>query len=641
MYFDPQSATATFVPAINSRSYQMMGNVVPIEKRASDVAAAREAKVADLAHSLDLQRRQTETFKPKINPTSDQLAQAATQRRVPLAERTNAQAEREQQMLQRQNEPLPPTKSLMDPHSRKMMMMNHKDRSGDFERSNDNDDVNYFDGDHQKFHQQQKFQQHHQQTNNHNNNNHVASATAIMTDVKRKVRQLWADHAESTTMSALALRRVLTAVGLDGATNDVLWVKFLVALDVKSVMHGNSVISPVPANGKKHHDDIEYDKFLKVFSALLASSSNSSNSSSSSSNSVAIEQQKQSKQIVSETKPKREEQPQQQLQQQRSASSSVPPVRNVPKQNQQEIALEPKKRASSEMRSIVPKRNELVSHHQQQNQHLHVPPPTTVAEWMGTTTASSKSHHERDERKSSLSLATANGFDEAIKRMQQAREKKKFKFEESLRGTENQEQVKKLHNQQQQQQNSGGIPFHLHSQERAEQKEKEKPLLHIEVNLPGGKKGKISVHHGDTAKKLSQQFAESHNLFNNNNQDSTGMVARLERLVQSEMDKFFTSEEGRKILRRVMTQEHQRRMQEYAEAKMKMNEFGDDDQEVASPSPQSSRNGYASRTTLGMKSMMVMNSSKPANQNRNGGGPTSKVEISPSKKQKGTWEFSL
>ncbi len=76
MYHDPTSTSvATFVPAINQQSYDLP--VDRIEKRANDVTAAREAKVAALAHNLNLQRKQVETFHPRINATSEQALKLA------------------------------------------------------------------------------------------------------------------------------------------------------------------------------------------------------------------------------------------------------------------------------------------------------------------------------------------------------------------------------------------------------------------------------------------------------------------------------------------------------------------------------------------------------------------------------------
>ena len=100
------------------------------------------------------------------------------------------------------------------------------------------------------------------------------------------------------------------------------------------------------------------------------------------------------------------------------------------------------------------------------------------------------------------------GFAKAVERMQTARVTAQPKFEDTLRGgapsvsppvavaCPPETKVK---------------PFHLRSEERAKSR-RGKPFLYVDVDLPGGKQGRIAIFHRDEAGEVAKNFARSYGL---------------------------------------------------------------------------------------------------------------------------------
>ena len=72
-------------------------------------------------------------------------------------------------------------------------------------------------------------------------------------------------------------------------------------------------------------------------------------------------------------------------------------------------------------------------------------------------------------------------------------------------------------------------PFRLRSDVRSLEREAQKPLLYVDVDLPHGKSGRIGVHRGDDAACLARNFCASYSL-------DTNTVGRLTAILQEKVE---------------------------------------------------------------------------------------------------------
>ena len=136
-----------------------------------------------------------------------------------------------------------------------------------------------------------------------------------------------------------------------------------------------------------------------------------------------------------------------------------------------------------------------------------------------------------------LAIATAMpGFEKAVKRMELGRERAVHHFEETLRSVSGASSVDLTTTPRQ-----GGTaptasqlgptevqPFRLRSSVRGMEREAQKPLLYVDVDLPHGRCGRIGVHRGDDAEQLARNFCASYSLDENT-------VSRLTQILQEKL----------------------------------------------------------------------------------------------------------
>lgn len=437
MYFN-ESASPEFRPIINSNSQHLA--LKPIAARALTLHSAREQHVAELAAAMDRERKKDETFAPQINQTSKEMVTE----RVPLSARnTNAASqvkehlkhealEAELQTLQK--------KPTIDTRSKKLAEM-AKEHGDD------------------------------------------------QADVKRKVRTLWADHAESTTMSAAGVRKVLKTLGL--STEEPMWFRFLAALgvDLAAARAPNGAILAV----------ISYDRFLKVFSTLLKSATTPKPRTD-------PPPQPQAKPILpARTTPSKVAQPkahQQSIPVERVEQTPTPSAKRVDQNTG--VSVKP---SSAKAGGVPPSL--------QESRPLSAPGFHDAIDRMKK--ARERVERERQEEQAAKELpprhehaseadprCCAPGFHETVERLKKARATTKVKFEESLRGEQpllplpTGPTIPKL-------------PFKMRAEERIARR-KEHPILHVDVDMPNGRRGRVEVYADDTARGLAHGFAMSYGL---------------------------------------------------------------------------------------------------------------------------------
>jgi hypothetical protein len=133
----------------------------------------------------------------------------------------------------------------------------------------------------------------------------------------------------------------------------------------------------------------------------------------------------------------------------------------------------------------------------------------------------------------SLRSAATPGFEKAVKRMERGREQAVQPFEEMLRNPSRSSSASAVVDFTSGATASGAPtevqPFRLRSEVRSLEREAQKPLLYVDVDLPHGRCGRIGVHRGDDAEQLARNFCASYSLDQNT-------VIRLTAILQEKLE---------------------------------------------------------------------------------------------------------
>lgn len=500
MFVAADADTALYKPAINRTSKHLA--LQDIATRSRVIEDERQAKIARIAEGIEAERREHETFAPRINVVSRTIAAE----RTPLAARhydANVMADKTHSNTSVGSAGSPQPRAPAADHQPSINAASK----------------------HMSDEKRAALEQHHK--------------------VRVEVRALWQRHADGPTMSPAAVRRVLLDIGLNG-NDDLTAAKFLAALACTDAAAY-----------------VEYARFAKVFEAVLRNATQTRDATRQRNQRHEVRPQP-AKHEPARSVPASQAQLAKPAAPAARASSSQPrdhgvqpmarstarsghPVplpsaaiqrppstaRRAPSTGvaRASKAAAPRPSSSTSQRAVETKprrapKVEFVSRDEAElractfkpdTRHIHAPQGADHSRSGSASKAAAGAAID-----AAHTAPDAPGFRDAIERLAKARRQHKPSFNDMLRSGEDGTQHAKPR---------GGKtvpkPFDLQLAKRP--CDRTHPFLFVDVDMPNGRRGRVDVHHGDTPAALAASFSMTYGL-------DAACTEELEQLLKQRID---------------------------------------------------------------------------------------------------------